>query len=311
MPLPLAAALAIGGSVLQSGMEIYQNEANRNAQARINQQNQAFAREMYDRQRTDALSDWERTNQYNSPVEQMNRLRQAGLNPNLIYGKGAENTAAMVRSSSAPTANSVAPHLDYSKTGDLVNRYLAIRQQNVQTDNLFEQTALLRKEQLLKDAMTAKTLKETAKTDFELSQSKRLSDLVVKRAELENQESLSRLKRTDAEINALDVTNFTKLSENERQQLTTEQNLKIGIIKMLEMRKGLAKTDQEINQLTQAQKLTEQMLKKGENDILTQEYDQYNRRKGIQSNDNFLFRRLGEFMDNLQRRLDKWKSTHY
>lgn len=31
---------------------------------------------------------WEQSNQYNSPQAQMERLKQAGLNPNLIYGSG-------------------------------------------------------------------------------------------------------------------------------------------------------------------------------------------------------------------------------
>lgn len=35
------------------------------------------------------LEQWYRENQYNSPDEQMRRLKNAGLNPNLVYGTGA------------------------------------------------------------------------------------------------------------------------------------------------------------------------------------------------------------------------------
>ena len=31
---------------------------------------------------------WERANLYNEPSSQMDRLRKAGLNPNLVYGSG-------------------------------------------------------------------------------------------------------------------------------------------------------------------------------------------------------------------------------
>lgn len=31
---------------------------------------------------------WERANKYNAPAEQMERLKNAGLNPNLVYGNG-------------------------------------------------------------------------------------------------------------------------------------------------------------------------------------------------------------------------------
>ncbi|MDL2320068.1 hypothetical protein LJC45_02925 [Alistipes sp. OttesenSCG-928-B03] len=42
----------------------------------------------YQTQRADALADWNRENEYNSPTAQMARYRDAGLNPNLIYGEG-------------------------------------------------------------------------------------------------------------------------------------------------------------------------------------------------------------------------------
>lgn len=35
------------------------------------------------------ISMWNRTNEYNSPSEQMKRLQAAGLNPNLVYGTGS------------------------------------------------------------------------------------------------------------------------------------------------------------------------------------------------------------------------------
>lgn len=36
------------------------------------------------------LEQWHRQNKYNSPGEQMKRLKSAGLNPNLVYGEGAK-----------------------------------------------------------------------------------------------------------------------------------------------------------------------------------------------------------------------------
>ena len=46
---------------------------------------------------------WNANNLYNSPLQQMERLREAGLNPNLVYGNGsATHTATMA---SAPSVN--------------------------------------------------------------------------------------------------------------------------------------------------------------------------------------------------------------
>ena len=41
----------------------------------------------------DPYGDWLKQQLYNSPVEQMKRLQDAGLNPNLIYANGVSNTA--------------------------------------------------------------------------------------------------------------------------------------------------------------------------------------------------------------------------
>ena len=52
-----------------------------------------------------ALQDWNRQNAYNTPLQQMQRFKEAGLNPNLIYKQ--TNEAAPVRST-----DFVAPKLD-------------------------------------------------------------------------------------------------------------------------------------------------------------------------------------------------------
>lgn len=86
MPFPLAAALVIG-SVLGS----VTTAAIGNAGAR-RRENDARA---YNRQA------WEDQNRYNNPVAQMQRLQEAGLNPNLIYGTAP--------SSAVGNAGAVAP----------------------------------------------------------------------------------------------------------------------------------------------------------------------------------------------------------
>lgn len=46
--------------------------------------------------RKNALADWNRQNAYNAPAQQMQRYKEAGLNPNLIYSQ--QNNAQPVRS---------------------------------------------------------------------------------------------------------------------------------------------------------------------------------------------------------------------
>lgn len=70
-----AAALSAG---LSAGTTIWQNIANRRAQERAFQQNKQFWYERFDKEA-----------QYNHPLEQMARLKEAGLNPALMYKSGA------------------------------------------------------------------------------------------------------------------------------------------------------------------------------------------------------------------------------
>lgn len=115
----IAAALAAGGSILGQGINAY-------TQSRINKQNIAFAREQYSRQREDALADWHMQNQYNSPLAQMERLKEAGLNPHLVYGSGADATTKnMPRGATSHMPNLRAPEFDL---GSVVNMALGTQQ---------------------------------------------------------------------------------------------------------------------------------------------------------------------------------------
>ena len=96
MPGPLLLPL------LGMGMSAASQAANMISQGAANRKNREFTEHMYNRQRQDALSDWNQQNEYNSPQAQMERLRNADLNPNLVYGNGSvvANSQAMPRQSS-------------------------------------------------------------------------------------------------------------------------------------------------------------------------------------------------------------------
>lgn len=65
------------------------------------------AERAYQRDRRDAQADWKQQNEYNSPKAQMERFKEAGLNPQLIYGQGtpgnASATPVQQQKSGAPT----------------------------------------------------------------------------------------------------------------------------------------------------------------------------------------------------------------
>lgn len=74
MPLSPDAWAQIGTTLLNTGSQLYTNSRNRK----------------------NALDDWNRVNLYNAPKQQMQRYKDAGLNPNLIYSQ--QNNAPAIRS---------------------------------------------------------------------------------------------------------------------------------------------------------------------------------------------------------------------
>lgn len=126
------------------------------ASATMNRATRKWNEAQYAKQRADALADWTMQNEYNSPQEQMKRLKMAGLNPNLIYGKGAgDMTSGAVRSSDTPAWNPKTP--DYSGIGDSLMKYMQAKQMDAQIDNLRAQNTVILQDQMLKKAQTIAT----------------------------------------------------------------------------------------------------------------------------------------------------------
>lgn len=91
MPFPVAAAIAAGASLAGTAASV----------ANTRSLNQMSRRSMFD-QRQWALEDWYRQTEYDSPKAQMERLRAAGLNPNLVYGSGVNQSSPTIRPTDTP-----------------------------------------------------------------------------------------------------------------------------------------------------------------------------------------------------------------
>ena len=73
------------GSIIGGAASIIGNLLGFGSNHQTNQANKELAKYQYDL----AVDMWNKQNEYNSPKAQMERFREAGLNPNLIYGNGA------------------------------------------------------------------------------------------------------------------------------------------------------------------------------------------------------------------------------
>lgn len=146
----------------------------------------------YERNRRDALSDFHMANRYNSPEEQMNRLREAGLNPHLVYGKGADQAAVQMKGPNldTPIAPKVAP-VDINRAKQMGQM---LQVEKAQTDNVLQDTKnkelqgdLLKAQTNQTNMQTANIAENTARTRFDLQQANELKDSVLTRARLENE----------------------------------------------------------------------------------------------------------------------------
>lgn len=143
---------AVAQAVGQIGGGIWQNERNKAAQRREFRHNREMAEyaygrdlDMWNRQSDWNLAMWNRQNEYNLPSNMMQRLRDAGLNPNLLASSGsAGGTAASIQGASSPKYQQV--RANYSATPipmpDVLGLYNAIRSTDAQVDNVRAQTEL-------------------------------------------------------------------------------------------------------------------------------------------------------------------------
>lgn len=119
-----------------------------------NRRNQQLAQEAYSRERADNLADWQRQNAYNHPSEQMKRLKEAGLNPHLVYGNGATTTAQQVSSTKQEAAKMQAPQFEL---GGIVQQFVQTMQMQQATDNLREINKNLVLKQMLQKGQIERT----------------------------------------------------------------------------------------------------------------------------------------------------------
>lgn len=262
-----AALLNYSGQLLNTSM-------NYAAQSSINRKTQRYNREMYDLQRKDALADWTMQNEYNSPMSQMARLREAGLNPNLVYGKGADNTSGAVRSSQAPAWNPKAPEVDINPGASLMLFY-DLQMKQAQIDNLKVQNTVQLQEAMLKKAMTSNVEQNTANTEFDLGLK---GDLRSYSMESKIQE-LRKLKQ------GIDI----DLQANERAAAMNSANLLTAAENVLNLRAQRANTEAERNRIMQS---VDNLRKDG----VLKELDIDLKRNGIQPSDNIFLRILGRIL---------------
>lgn len=159
LPLLAAAAPLIGGGLdaLSTGAQ--------------NRKSREFSREMYARTKADNLDFWNQQNKYNAPQAQMQRLKEAGLNPNLVYGgSGNSGQAASIPTPDVQSAQFRTPDFTsaFSQSANNLAEFQNMDIRQAQLDNLFSQGSVLKQEALLKAAQIGETIARTTRSQFDL-----------------------------------------------------------------------------------------------------------------------------------------------
>lgn len=275
MPIPLIATLGTAGGataastalgVGQGILGAFQNRANKR-----------HAIKMMDKQREWALADWNMQNEYNSPRAQMQRLQEAGLNPNLVYGQGvqgATGNSGNVRSSDSGQWRGETPNI--MGLQDSIFAGINLEQRKAQVDLLEKQATIAVQTAALQAAKTGETLAKTAKSQFDLQMANSLKNTSLQTAE----ENLRKLQ----------IGNQFQLDENERRQALTASNLQQAAERILLSRSQRESNDVQRQQMREA-------IRNMKLDGSLKQLDIDLKEKGIQPTDALWQRVLGRIIE--------------
>ncbi len=214
MPLPLEAVVA-GAGVVSGAVNAF-------SQGNMNKKNRQHQEYM-----------WNKQNQYNTPTAQMQRFKDAGLNPHLIYGQGSNGNAM------APNT----PNQEPIKTNfmDVAMQYVATKKQQTEIDNLEKAKEVMEADRILKEATTVNTLTNSSKTEQERQQSADLFQTVSDQAKMNLSNSTLQSSKISSEINQIRAS--TRLTDTQKNNV--EQSIRESQQRINNLRKDASIKDKE------------------------------------------------------------------
>lgn len=299
--------MAYDAGMLAASASVLNNAANVGFAARSNMASRKFAREMYWMQRGDALADWTMQNEYNSPQAQMQRLKAAGLNPNLVYGHGAVADAGAVRPSSPTSMNFKTPDFDMGST---VGSYLDAKMKNQQLDNLKAQNTVITNEAILRAAQIDATVASTDSTRAGIGRTNVLTKQGEFKLGLDTELRNISLEMASAGLEKIRSSTSVMLDANERAMLTNNMSLKEAAERILNHRQSRSESGQRIVNMRIANELSGK-------DIELKSLDINLKRLGLQPTDQLWQRALGRILsgnsvnDVLNEFKPIWKGKNY
>lgn len=251
----------------------------------FNRQERKFQQKMYDRQRADNLADWNMNNEYNSIPNQMARFKEAGLNPNLIYGQ--VNNAPPIKSADYSGANTTKPELSFQANPFM--DYVNLAAKTAQTDNIQAATDVA-KQDLYNKALTAENI--AADTYAKLFSNK-VNDAnyqnTLDLAKTNLEAAQANVAKQYAEIESIQAGTKKTINDDARAAVMNAKNVQEAVERIKTSIIQRAKTRQEIKNLEESLNniKLDGIIKKAEGKL---------REKGIQPGDKLWERELQKIL---------------
>lgn len=262
-------------------------------QKRENQRQRDYETQMYERATQDNLDFWNMSNMYNSPEQQMQRLKQAGLNPNLVYGNGANAQVDTLKGQSPNTSNSTnvqAP--DFSALQNSISSIADLKVKDAQA-NLLNQQAETQKSNRQLNAVTTElkrleSIRQRTTNEYE----RRSLETRIKSLELLNDKYITEMANTRSQTRKTDTDRQISVESNNRARQLHPTN---KLLQIAELANKQASTDSiratTKNTLSQTEKLKV--------DKFISEIDAIMKAQGISPNSSGVSRILDRVMSGL------------
>jgi hypothetical protein len=198
----------IGGAAISAIGSFFGNKSNRKQSAEAFERESKFAREERLAQQAWIEQMYEKNNSYNSPAAQMQRMKEAGLNPDLMYSRGDVGNAT------APEAPAQAPTPRF----------------NVIPSNTYGQTAQIAADSGLKAAQARLASSESKKADTEeslltadylLRKARTESDIELNNSTIYVNHELGQLNHAEAELAAKKLQEIDVAMSEARERINT------------------------------------------------------------------------------------------
>jgi len=178
---------------------------------------------------------WQEQNLYNSPSSQMQRYKEAGLNPNLIYGTGTSSAGNTSLPSTSQTAKYQSPRQEYNyqpnNFGAVLGQYQDTRMKSAQIDNIKEQTQT----QTLENAL------RSGRIESQLTEAKNKARMSGDMADLRHLENMEKAWRAYSGITMQKA--LLELSQSQANVTRTQQQNTIGEWHKSLASEGMSPTD--------------------------------------------------------------------